>query len=156
MEQIFNITMQIFGFFIIIIVLVGFLIAIISYITNSIMKNYNDVEDDDTDNISDGYHTFGELYRYRMLYNAMAFNLLHEKGIKVEKSIRHSDGEICFGGGWFIVVADLPGIGQVSNHYENINWELFKVPAVYKPTIIYDGHTPNDVADRIDAFLRKN
>ena len=28
-------------------------------------------EDDMMSNISDGYHTFNELYRYRMLYNAV-------------------------------------------------------------------------------------
>lgn len=30
--------------------------------------------------ISDGYHTFNELYRYRMLYNAAFFNELAYKG----------------------------------------------------------------------------
>lgn len=52
-------------------------------------------------NVSDGYHTFDELYRYRMLYNAAFFNELAKKGdIKVCKSHRHYDGEECFGGGW--------------------------------------------------------
>lgn len=35
---------------------------------------------------------------------------------EVHKSYRHADGELCFGGGWFIVMANLP-TGQVSNHY---------------------------------------
>ena len=30
----------------------------------------------DVGEVSDGYHTFNELYRYRMLYNAAFFNLL--------------------------------------------------------------------------------
>lgn len=30
----------------------------------------------DMGNVSDGYHTFNELYRYRMLYNAAFFNEL--------------------------------------------------------------------------------
>ena len=30
----------------------------------------------DTDNISDGYHTFAELYEYRLLYNALAANAM--------------------------------------------------------------------------------
>lgn len=37
-------------------------------------------EDDMMSNISDGYHTFNELYRYRMLYNAAFFNELAKKG----------------------------------------------------------------------------
>lgn len=104
------------------------------------------------ENTSDGYHTFKELYRYRMLYNAAFFNLLARfTRVPVVKSCRHSDGEKCFGGGWFIVVAQLP-TGQVSNHYEKSSWHLFDVPVVeLAPT--WDGHTPNDAADRLEAFL---
>lgn len=49
---------------------------------------------------SDGVHTHNELYDYRMLYNAHAANGWHAAGIPVVKSWRHSDGELCFGGGW--------------------------------------------------------
>lgn len=48
--------------------------------------------------ISDGFHSFDELYHYRMLYNAAFFNSLEGK-YEVHKSYRHSDGELCFGGG---------------------------------------------------------
>lgn len=54
--------------------------------------------------VSDGFHTFDELYHYRMLYNAAFFNSLEGK-YDVHKSYRHADGELCFGGGWFIVPA---------------------------------------------------
>lgn len=47
----------------------------------------------------DEYHTMDELYHYRMLYNAMAANSLPPH--MVCKSVRHSDGEACFGGGWW-------------------------------------------------------
>lgn len=104
------------------------------------------------ENTSDGYHTFKELYRYRMLYNAAFFNLLARfTRVPVVKSCRHSDGEKCFGGGWFIVVAQLP-TGQVSNHYEKSFWHLFDIPVV-EPAPTWDGHTPNDAADRLEAFL---
>ena len=82
-------------------------------------------QEQDMGEVSDGYHTFNELYYYRMLYNAAFFNLL-PKGW-VHKSKRHHTGEECFGGGWFIVMANLP-TGQVSNHYELKDWDLFKVP----------------------------
>jgi len=103
------------------------------------------------ENTSDGYHTFKELYRYRMLYNAAFFNLLaQDVAIPVVKSRRHSDGEECFGGGWFIVVAELP-TGQVSNHYEEKYWDLFRIPAVERAPK-WDGHTPNDAADRLEVY----
>src|SRR5690606_12891515 len=67
---------------------------------------------------SDGYHTFAELYHYRMLYNAALFNEWAAAGLyDVHKSVRHSDGSTCFGGRWFVVYAQLP-TGQISNHYE--------------------------------------
>lgn len=40
--------------------------------------------------ISDGFHSFDELYHYRMLYNAAFFNSLEGK-YEVHKSYRHAD-----------------------------------------------------------------
>ena len=101
---------------------------------------------------SDGYHTHNELYRYRMLYNAHAARGWVAQGLPVVKSWRHADCELCFGGGWFIVTATLP-TGQVSNHYEEKYWHLFDVrEAVYPP--VWDGHTPEDAADRLEAALK--
>lgn len=99
----------------------------------------------------DGYHTHAELYRYRMLYNAHAAHGWLAAGIPVVKSWRHSDGEECFGGGWFIVTATLPS-GQVSNHYEAHAWALFQVPEV-ETAPEWDGHTPAEAADRLAAAL---
>lgn len=104
-----------------------------------------------TSETSDGYHTFAELYEYRMLYNAHACAGWIAKGIPVVKSWRHSDGELCFGGGYFIVVAVLPS-GQVSNHYKAEHWDLFDVPSVDLPPE-YDGHTPQDAAERLYSSI---
>jgi hypothetical protein len=108
---------------------------------------------EDKGNISDGYHTFNELYEYRMLYNASMFNELAKQGLyDVHKSKRHSDGTIPFGDeNWFIVQAELP-TGQISNHYEMKDWDLFNVPEKEKANS-YDGHTPQDVAKRLRKFL---
>lgn len=103
--------------------------------------------------VSDGYHTFNELYHFRMLYNAALFNEWAAKGIhSVHKSHCHHDGKECFGGGWFIVCAMLPG-GQISNHYENKHWDLFKIPAPETALWEYDGHTSIDVTNRLTSFL---
>lgn len=114
-----------------------------------------------TENTSDGFHTFKELYEYRLLYNAAFFNNLklasQAEGsrpvywMNVHKSKRHSDGEECFGGGWFIVMANLP-TGQISNHYELKDWDLFDIPA-YETAEAWDGHSPADVADRMRRYL---
>jgi hypothetical protein len=104
--------------------------------------------------VSDGYHTFDELYEYRKLYNAALFNEWALLGIHdVHKSTRHSDGEECFGGGWFVVVATLPS-GQISNHYKMGDYHLFRVPEREK-AIEWDGHTPKQAAERLRKFLEK-
>ena len=106
-------------------------------------------EPEDKGEISDGYHTFNELYQYRMLYNAAFFNLLPKQ--LVHKSKRHHDGEECFGGGWFIVMANLP-TGQISNHYELKDWDLFQIPEK-EIADEWDGHTPQEAAERLHKYL---
>ncbi|MEO7046581.1 MAG: hypothetical protein ABI091_14820 [Ferruginibacter sp.] len=116
----------------------------------------------DTNKISDGYHTFEQLYDFRKVYNAALFNewanseINNEDGswgnkYNVHKSKKHSDGELCFGGGWFIVVAVLPS-GQISNHYEEKDWDLFKIPEEEKALFEFDGHTSEDVLLRLSIL----
>ena len=117
-----------------------------------IADNYKKVAFNDFDDVTDGYHTFKELYEYRMLYNAAFFNELTKQNLyDVHKSKRHSDGEKCFGGGWFIVMAELP-TGQISNHYELKYWKLFNIPEKEKANK-YDGHIPKIAAQRLKKYL---
>jgi hypothetical protein len=114
-----------------------------------------------TGQTSDGFHTFDELYNYRMLYNAAFFNMcarsLESPGIgalfDVHKSYRHHDGEHPFGSSdWFIVMAELP-TGQISNHYRiNAGWDLFRIPERERAAE-WDGHTPAEAAYRLESFL---
>lgn len=107
---------------------------------------------------SDGFHTFDELYRFRLLYNAALFNAWNaiaeetcSNYLPVHKSLRHHDGNECFGGGWFIVMAYLP-TGQISNHYEVEDWDLFQIPEQERADE-WDGHTAADVERRLTSFL---
>lgn len=89
------------------------------------------------ENTSDGYHTFNE-WAKQGKYN-------------VHKSLKHSDGEDCFGGGWFIVTATLPS-GQISNHYELKDWKLFRVDEHVKADE-WDGHIAQDVVNRLISII---
>ena len=103
-------------------------------------------------NTSDGYHTFNELYEFRKAYNIALFNEWAANGkCSVHKSWRHDDGELCFGGGWFIVVAVLPQ-GQISNHYEAKDWDLFHIQETGKALFEFDGHTGADVIERLKSY----
>src|SRR5664279_5176121 len=96
-----------------------------------------------TEDTSDGFHTFKELYEFRLLFNAALFNEWAWHGLyDVHKSVWHSDETFCFDGTWFIVVAQLP-TGQISNHYKISDWDLFDCP-VRRAAAEYDGHTAAD------------
>jgi hypothetical protein len=101
---------------------------------------------------ADEHHTMTELYEYRMVYNAHAANLWARHGTHfVAKSWRHGDGEECFGGGWFIVVAHV-GDGMISNHYKAEHWDLFKIPEM-DTAPEWDGHTPAIALERLRNAL---
>ena len=117
------------------------------YNAKNLIKPGQDVKD-----VSDGRHTFRELYEFRKLYNAALFNIWGENGLyEVHKSLRHYEGELCFGGGDFIVVAILP-TGQISNHYKISEWDLFKIPSFEKAIFPYDGHNAQDVIERLKSI----
>ena len=119
--------------------------------------------------LSDGYHTFDELYEFRKMYNAVLFNEwakplmeqlqyedlpeCYQPKYSVHKSWKHHDNELCFGGGWFIVSAMLP-TGLISNHYKAEDWDLFQVPEVEKALYEFDGHTPQDVLVRLKNLIK--
>ena len=114
--------------------------------------------------LSDGYHTYDELYEFRKMYNAVLFSEWATQPVgfnidgsikskfDVHKSWRHHNGEMCFGGGWFIVSAMLP-TGLISNHYKAEDWDLFQVPEVEKALYEFDGHTPQDVLIRLKSLI---
>lgn len=113
----------------------------------------NDNTSKDRGNVSDGYHTFNELYYYRMLYNAAFFNeLAKNTDIKVVKSKRHSDGSIPFNDeNMFIVQAELP-TGQISNHYNMKDWNMFNIKEV-EIADKWDGHTPQQATERLKKYI---
>ena len=90
--------------------------------------------------MSDGYHTFNGLYYQRKVLFASLVNAYKENAWK---SYRHEDGELCFGGGWFIVGIETPE-GNYTYHYENKDFDLFdckELPVAPH----WDGHTEGDV-----------
>lgn len=102
--------------------------------------------------VSDGYHTFNELYELRKAYNVALFNEWAAMGkYDVHKSKRHHGGSKCFDGTWFIVVATLP-TGQISNHYKLEDWDLFQCEAVDEAKHPFDGHAGHDVIQRLKAL----
>jgi hypothetical protein len=99
--------------------------------------------------MSDGYHTFNGLYYQRMVLFAALVNAYKDKAWK---SWRHEGGELCFGGGWFIVGIDTPE-GSYTYHYEAKDFDLFnceELPVAKH----WDGHTEKDVTRLLSLDVR--
>lgn len=92
------------------------------------------------DDLSDGFHTFRQLYYQRMMLFA---TIVKQNKDKAWKSLRHEDGELCFGGGWFIVGIDTPE-GSYTYHYEDNYFSLFDCEEL-ECGKHWDGHTEKDV-----------
>lgn len=92
------------------------------------------------EDLSDGFHTFKQLYFQRMMLFAA---IVKQNKDKAWKSFRHEDGELCFGGGWFIVGVDTPE-GSYTYHYEAKYFDLFDCD-ILDYGKHWDGHTEKDV-----------
>lgn len=90
------------------------------------------------DDISDGSHTFGDLYFHRTVLFAVIIN--SHKDISY-KSKQHVDGSMF--PDYFVVGIHTPK-GDYSYHYELQYWNYFKCPELSKAPV-WDGHQPDDV-----------
>lgn len=96
-----------------------------------------------TGEISDGYHTFNELYHHRAMLFSVIVKAFPDKAWKARK---HHDGSMY--DGMFIVGVDTPD-GQASYHYDiDPYWDIFQCSELeYAPE--WDGHTPAQAIERI-------
>ena len=92
--------------------------------------------------ISDGYHTFDELYQHR---NAMFILMANQTGDASFKTKKNSDGEEF--PGYFLLGINTP-IGQISYHMPIEYWDFARVQEVERNEK-YDGNTAKDVYERI-------
>lgn len=88
--------------------------------------------------ISDGYHTFDELYYHRMILFAVICN--SHKGL-AWKSWKHDDGTMY--DNYFIVGIETVK-GHYTYHYHKDHWDLFEVKEL-EAAPKWDGHKPEDV-----------
>lgn len=103
----------------------------------------------DVDHVSDGYHTFQELYKHR--HSLLAVLMVNRPGISWISKL-HGDGS-CYPG-WFIAGMGLP-TGTITYHLpDGFYWTVLKDKVeVLKIAPKWDGHTSDDVLERLDALL---
>lgn len=97
---------------------------------------------EDMGEVSDGYHTFNQLYHQRAVLFAA---LVRRNKDKAWKSFKHSDGKYCFDedGEMFIVGIDTPE-GSYTYHYHKKYWDMFDCQEL-EVGKEWDGHTEEDV-----------
>ncbi len=102
---------------------------------------------EDKGEVSDGYHTFNELYEHRhMLFRALG---RAHKGY-AWKSQTHEDGS--YFKGWFIAGICIPGGMEVSYHIPMRLWDAFNDFKELVTAPFWDGHTSKDVIERLKEF----
>lgn len=104
----------------------------------------------DTNKISDGYHTFEELYDHRIaLFITLCEKMYYSEDCDREiwRSKKHHDGSSYEG--WFIAGIGTKKGEQISYHLPMKYWDMLSVHHTYRKAPEWDGHTPADVVDRL-------
>ena len=111
-----------------------------------IKKDTRLILDGEYGKVSDGYHTFDELYHHRAILFAVICNNNPELAWK---SKQHDTGDMF--DGMFIVGIDTPK-GQATYHYDlEPYWDIFNVQELdHAPK--WDGHTPDEAIKRIASL----
>ena len=114
----------------------------------AMLQAVHDAGVDDIGKLSDGYHTYDDLYYQRLIMFVVLSKIFEHLAWKTK---RHDDGELCFGGTNFLVCIDTPE-GPYSYHYPLKHWDLFKCKELPKAKP-FDGHTSKDV-DRLLSLTK--
>ena len=122
--------------------------------------------------VNDGYHTFGDYMAHRMVLTATVCKLLQvandqnnsefgtrerpkleEYGRAIRSWKHHPDDGPMFDDS-FIVVIELPSIGQVSYHYNKAHWNAFEMCETVEHAPKYDGYDSNEVLGRFLQWVK--
>lgn len=110
----------------------------------------------DTNKISDGYHTFGELYEHRIELFIAICRIVAEVTLvlpraqevpPVWKSLKQSNGEEFEG--WFLLGMGTEKGTQITYHLPFSKWQECKFAKTVDCAPDWDGHTSADVLERL-------
>jgi hypothetical protein len=103
----------------------------------------------DVGNISDGYHTFNELYDHRCIL----FIALMRSNPEISWRANNHDEEPSSLEGWFIAGMHLP-TGDITYHLPVDMWNLLDNKGIQTSLRApkWDGHTPSDVVNRLTKW----
>lgn len=97
--------------------------------------------------VSDGYHTFDELYEHREELFIALCRLAKEANHRVWRSKLHSDGSM-YDDMFILGIGNEPG-KQITYHYPIAKWERTEFAETLDHAPEFDGHTPGAVLERL-------
>lgn len=104
------------------------------------------IENIETGSVSDGFHTFDELYEHRFtLWIALCRILSNDE--HVWRSRLHSDGSAFEG--WFVLGFRQVKGKQITYHLPESRWEETDFAHTLDRAPEFDGHTPTDILERL-------
>lgn len=112
-----------------------------------LQRSINALPPEERQVLSDGSHSFDELYYHRMILFSIICN---QNKDTAWKSLLHDDGTMF--DDYFIVGISTPE-GDFTYHYHIDCWEYFKIDALPKAPL-WDGHTSTDIT-RLNSLLEK-
>jgi len=123
------------------------ILSMITYIKNLLLVK-QDIVTDNMGEVSDGYHTFNELYHHRAVLFSVICN--NYKNL-AWKSKQHHDPSQPMYDGMFIVGINTPN-GSATYHYDiEPYWNMFDVQELDRAPE-WDGHTPAEAIERISTL----
>ncbi len=105
-----------------------------------------------TKEISDGHHTFGELYHHRIILFCTLCNLFPDISWKSKKHFDEENDPMFEGD--FIAGINTPS-GLASYHIKLKYWDLFHIPEIERAPQ-YDFYSSDDVLERILSLTNNN
>ena len=112
---------------------------------NQVIKHLKDTKQISTKEISDGHHTFGDLYKHRIILFCVICNMFPNLAWKSKK---HYDEENDFMfNDSFIAGINTPQ-GIATYHIKLSYWDLFEIPEIERAPK-FDNYTSDDVLERL-------
>jgi hypothetical protein len=122
-----------------------------SHVTGEILSEASSVSD-----LSDGYHTFNELYSHRIeLYKALCKTMQklpqYDGKPEIWKAIVHNDGSVMEG--WFIMGINIIPGKTITYHLPMSEWDNCDFARILSVAVKWDGHTSADVLNRLKELI---
>jgi len=105
-----------------------------------------------TKEISDGHHTFEELYRHRIILFCTLCNLLPDISWKSKKHF-DEENDPMFNDSFIAGINTTKG--PATYHIKLKYWNLFNIPELERAPM-YDNYSDEDVIDRIKSLTENN